>query len=273
MLKKKLNNQTEIPMLGLGVFRTPDGDENARAVSWAIEAGYRHVDTASVYGNEKSTGRGIHESGVNRNELFITTKLWNDDMRNHVQKEAFYRSLEKLGLDYIDLYLIHWPVMETLEESWGVLEELYSEKLIRAIGVSNFHKNHLQELFKFAKVMPAINQIERHPRLTQMPLIEYCRTKNIAVEAWSPLGGDSSDILTNQTIINIGKKYNKSAAQTVIRWDLQSDVVVIPKSVHKERIKANIDVFDFELSDEDMKTIDRLNQNHRFSADPDNFDF
>ncbi|MCD8139384.1 MAG: aldo/keto reductase [Planctomycetaceae bacterium] len=262
----------DIPNLGLGVFRSPDGKPTADAVRWAIEAGYRHIDTARIYGNEKSVGQGVRDSGVPREQLFITTKLWNDDMRAGRQLQAIDASLKDLGMDYVDLYLIHWPV-ENYVESWTAMEKILASGKARSIGVSNFKEHHLDTLLEEAGVVPAINQVELHPFLTQEPLRRYCRAKGIAVEAWSPLGGQGGNVLQDKTIAELGKKYGKSPAQVVIRWHLQHGIVTIPKSVHEARIKENCDVFDFEISAEDMKRIDALNTDTRVGSDPDNFDF
>ena len=272
---KKLNNGVEIPLLGFGVYQAKEGEEAVNAVRWALEAGYRHIDTAAVYQNEESVGRAIIESGIPRDKIFLTTKLWNDDMRKGRQKEAFEESLKRLKTDYVDLYLIHWPVAGKYKESWKVLEELYQSGKVRAIGVSNFHKSHLDDLLVAAKVVPAVNQVECHPWLNQEPLFDYCNKLNIALEAWSPLGGTGTGkaLLNDERLKAIAAKYNKSAAQVILRWDLQRGIITIPKSVHKERIFANTDIFDFELSKEDMSIINEMNENKRVGPDPDNFNF
>ncbi|ATW26831.1 aldo/keto reductase [Candidatus Formimonas warabiya] len=270
---KKLNNGVAIPFFGLGVFQSKAGDETAHAVRWAIEAGYRHIDTAAIYQNEESVRRGIVESGVPREQIFLTTKLWNGDMRKGRQREAFENSLKLLGTDYVDLYLIHWPVPGKYKKSWKVLEELYHSGRVRAIGVSNFHQHHLDDLLADAKVLPAVNQVECHPRLSQEPLMAYCQKLNIAFEAWSPLGGTGGDLLQDERLKKIGAKYHKTPAQVVLRWDLQRGMITIPKSVHQDRIIANTDIYDFELTPEDMAAINGMNENRRVGADPDNFDF
>ncbi|MFI3326150.1 MAG: aldo/keto reductase [Clostridia bacterium] len=267
-----LSNGVKIPMIGFGVFQTKSGDETVNAVKWAIEAGYTHIDTAFIYGNEESVGQAIKESGIARGKLFVTTKLWNACIREGTTKEAFYKSLENLQLDYIDLYLIHWPT-QGRNEAWKVMEELYEEGKIKAIGVSNFQKHHYEELMQTAKIKPMVNQIESNPRFNNDELIEFCKEQGIVVEAWSPLGGNGTSMLGNETLIKIGEKYGKSAAQVVIRWNIQKNVVVLPKSANKGRIAQNIDVYDFELTKEDMDTITELNQNTRSGADPDNFNF
>ena len=269
-----LNNGVEIPRLGLGVFRAADGEETANAVRWALEAGYRHIDTAAVYRNEEGVGQGIRESGVPREEIFLTTKLWNDDMRAGRQREAFEESLVRLGVSYVDLYLIHWPVKTKYNESWQVMEQLYKEERIRAIGVSNFLEHHLEDLMCIATVVPAVNQVECHPRLSQKPLKAFCDTLGIRFESWSPLGGGREGNLTaNPELAAIGAKYGKSAAQVILRWHLQHDFIVIPKSVRQERIVENGNLYDFSLSDADMAAIDAMNQDARVGSHPDTFTF
>jgi len=266
------NNGVKIPQLGLGVFRTPDGETTVNSVRWALEAGYRHIDTAKIYGNEQSVGIGMQQSGVAREDIFLTTKLWNEDIRQGRARVAFEESLRRLKTDYVDLYLIHWPAVG-YEKAWEEMEKLYQEGKIRAIGVSNFHRHHLDTLAAGATVVPAANQIESHPYFTNQALIDESLKRGIAVEVWSPLGGTGGNVLENETLKQLGEKYGKSPAQIVIRWDIQRGVIVIPKSTHKDRIVANIDVFDFCLSDEDMQLIASLNRNTRVGADPDNFNF
>jgi diketogulonate reductase-like aldo/keto reductase len=269
---RKLNNGVEIPRFGLGVFRSADGDETANAVRWAVEAGYRHIDTAMIYGNEKSVGEAIRSCGVPREKLFITTKLWNEDMRQHRQLEAFDESLKRMGLDYIDLYLIHWPVVTYLE-SWQAMEKIYATGRAKAVGVSNFQIHHMEAVLKQASLVPAVNQIEIHPYLTQKPLREYCEGKGVAVEAWSPLGGQGSEVIGNPVLQEIAGKHGKTAAQVILRWHLQSGIIVFPKSVKKARIVENSQIFDFELSAADMEAISALNRDQRYGSDPDNFNF
>ena len=267
-----LNNGTVIPQIGLGVFRTPDGDITVNAVRAALEAGYRHIDTARIYGNEMSVGEGIHQSGVPREDVFVTTKLWNDDIRAHRAKAAFDESLDRLGLDYVNLYLIHWPA-DGWQQAWDDLQEIAASGRAKAIGVSNFHQHHLNELLKNSDVVPAVDQIESSPQFTNQELVDFVHGHGIAVEAWSPLGGTGGNLLTAPLLAQIGAKYGKSAAQVVIRWHVQRGIVVLPKSTHAERIRENFDVFDFTLTDTDMAAINTLSTGHRNGADPDNFGF
>lgn len=267
-----LNNDVMIPQIGFGVFQVEDGPQTVDAVRTAIEDGYRHIDTASVYGNEASVGRAIAESGVDRADLFVTTKLWNDDIRKHRTKDAFQESLDRLGLDYVDLYLIHWPA-EGWQEAWAAMQELYAQGRMRAIGVSNFERNHLAELLEQTDVLPAVDQVESSPTFPNQDLIDFCHGKDIAVEAWSPLGGTGGTLLTDQRLLDIGEKYGKSSAQVVLRWELQRGVIPLPKSVHSTRIMQNIHVFDFELDESEMRIISSLDTGKRNGADPNNFDF
>lgn len=272
MTELTLYNGVKIPQVGLGVFRAENGKETSQAVKWALEAGYRHIDTATVYKNEESVGVGIKESGVKREDIFLTTKVWNTDIRQGRTREAFEESLRLLGTDYVDLYLIHWPV-EGREAAWRVLEDEYRKGRIRAIGVSNFHRHHLEELDQVAEIAPMVDQIEAHPYFSNQELIDYCHSRKMAVEVWSPLGGGRVDLLGDETLLKLADKYQKTPAQIVIRWDIQRGVVVLPKSVHEERIRSNLDVFDFELTAEDMALIHSMNRNKRVGSDPDNFKF
>ena len=266
-----MTNGVNMPYFGLGVFKTQDGLEVENAVKWAIEAGYRHIDTAAIYNNERGVGNAIKASGIPRNELFITTKIWNDNQRNATVIEGFEESLKLLQTDYVDLYLIHWPVKEKFSDTWRVIEELYRSGRVRAIGVSNFLQHHLEELFKTTRIMPMVNQVECHPHLVQQPLIDFCQSHNIVYEAWSPImRGKVNEI---PLFSELSLKYHKSPVQIVLRWDLQKGIVTIPKSVHKERIEHNADIFDFELTDEDIRLIDTLDQDRHYGAHPDSFTF
>lgn len=267
----KLANGVEMPRLGLGVWKAKDGEEVENAVKAAIETGYRLIDTAAVYKNEEGVGKAIKASGIMREELFITTKVWNDQQGYESTLQAFEESRKKLGLEYLDLYLIHWPVKEKFKETWKALEKLYQDGWVKAIGVSNFQVHHLKDLIADAKVKPMVNQVEFHPYLTQKELLSYCKEENIQMEAWSPLM--QGEVVRVDVIKELAEKYGKTPAQIVLRWDLQHGVVTIPKSVKEHRIRENADVFDFELSPEDMDKLDALNKNHRFGPDPDNFDF
>ncbi|PYF08335.1 aldo/keto reductase [Ureibacillus chungkukjangi] len=270
-----LHNGVKMPWFGLGVFKVEEGPELVNAVKAAIKNGYRSIDTAAIYGNEEGVGKGIkeglQEAGISREELFVTSKVWNADLGYESTLAAFETSLAKLDLEYLDLYLIHWPVEGKYKDAWRALETLYKEGRIKAIGVSNFQIHHLEDLMKDAEIKPMINQVEYHPRLTQKEVQAFCKENGIQLEAWSPLM--QGQLLDNETLQEIASKYNKSVAQIILRWDLQNGVVTIPKSTKEHRIIENADVFDFELTGEDMKLIDGLNQNHRVGPDPDNFDF
>lgn len=272
--KVKLNNGVEIPEFGLGVFKVSD-DEAGENVKNAIINGYRLIDTAQIYGNEEGTGRGIkaglEAAGLKREDIFITSKVWNNHISYDETISAFYESLSKLGLDYLDLYLIHWPGNHAFEESWKALEFLYKEGKIRAIGVSNFNKSHLEELFSFSSVTPVLNQIEYHPKLTQGDLIDFCKKHDILVQAWSPLM--QGQILTNETILKIAEIHNRNAAQIVLRWGLQNNILLVSKSVKTERIISNAELDDFSLTKEEMDIISNLNENLRVGPNPDTFDF
>ncbi|AHX21024.1 MULTISPECIES: aldo/keto reductase [Bacillus] len=273
--KTVLNNGVEMPWFGLGVFKVEDGPELVEAVKSAIKAGYRSIDTAAIYGNEKAVGEGIRagikEAGISREDLFITSKVWNSDQGYETTLAAYEESLKKLELDYLDLYLVHWPVEGKYKDTWRALETLYKEKRVRAIGVSNFQIHHLQDVMKDAEIKPMINQVEYHPRLTQKELQAFCKEQGIQMEAWSPLM--QGQLLDNEKLQEIAEKHGKTTAQVILRWDLQNGVITIPKSTKEHRIIANADIFNFELTKEDMEKIDALNQNHRVGPDPDNFDF
>jgi diketogulonate reductase-like aldo/keto reductase len=248
-----------------------DGPEVEGAVQAALETGYRSIDTAAAYDNELGVGNGIKASNVPREQLFVTTKVWNSDQGYDRTLKAFDESRRKLGLDTIDLYLIHWPVKGRYKDTWRALEKLYADGVVRAIGVSNFQIHHLEDLLGDCEVKPAVNQVECHPYLTQEALRRFCADNQIQLEAWSPLVEGRA--LTDATIVDISKRYDKTPAQILIRWDLQHKVVTIPKSRHRHRIVENAQVFDFRLSDEDMAVINSLNRTQRAGPDPDNFNF
>lgn len=264
-----------MPWFGIGVFKVKEGAELVNAVKTALVHGYRSVDTAAIYGNEEGVGEGIRqglqEAGLKREDIFVTSKVWNADLGYEETLKAFDTSLEKLGLDYLDLYLIHWPVEGKYIDAWRALETLYRDGRIKAIGVSNFQIHHLKHLMKETETKPMINQVEYHPRLTQKELLAFCTEQGIQLEAWSPLM--QGQLLDHPVLQEIAEEYGKSAAQVILRWDLQNGVITIPKSTKKHRIEENANVFEFELSADDMKRIDDLNENLRVGPDPDNFDF
>ena len=261
----KLNNDIDIPILGLGTW-TLNGNNAYQAVLWALEAGYRLIDTATIYGNERKIGQAIVESGVPREEIFITTKVWNSDQGYNNTFDAFNNSLKNLNLTYIDLYLIHWPISKLRDETWKALEKLLKEGKARAIGVSNYTIRHLKEHLDNFSVIPSVNQVEFSPFLYQKDLLDYCVSKGIILEAYSPL--TRSRKLNTPEIETIGKKYNKTPAQILIRWGLQHNIIEIPKSGNKDHIYENAKVFDFELTVDDMKNLDNLNQDFRIGSDP-----
>src|SRR5699024_6983692 len=250
-----LANDVSIPQLGLGVYKvTPE--EVYDTVKSALELGYRHIDTASFYENEEGVGQAIKDSGIPREDIFITTKVWNNEQGFDNTLAAYERSLHKLQIDAADLYLIHWPVPNIFPDTWKALEKLYSEGRVKAIGVSNFLVHHVEELLQTAKIKPVANQIELHPKLMQKSTVDYCKEKGIAIQSWSPLG--RARYLNDQVLHSLAKRYHKTPAQIIIRWHLQHGFIVIPKSTNPKRQKENISVFDFTLSHEDMKLIDEL---------------
>ncbi|MGW1817188.1 aldo/keto reductase [Streptomyces sp. NPDC002125] len=267
----KLNNGLEMPQLGFGVWQVPD-DEATAAVSTALEAGYRSIDTAAIYGNESGTGKAIAASGVARDELFVTTKLWNSEQGFDSTLRAFDASLDKLGLDYVDLYLIHWPVpaKDAYVDTYKAFERILADGRAKAIGVSNFHQEHLERLLGETSVVPAVNQIELHPQLQQAELRALHAEHGIATEAWSPLGSGKG-LLEVPTVVAVARKHGRTPAQAVLRWHLQTGNVVIPKSVTPSRIAENIDVFGFELDADDLAAFAALDEGKRLGADPAEF--
>ncbi|MGG0658643.1 aldo/keto reductase [Rummeliibacillus pycnus] len=271
-----LNNGLHMPAVGYGTFRVKDSAELTEMVTLAIKEGYRHIDTAHIYGNEESVGRGIKiaidEGIVTREDLFVTSKVWNNGLTYDETISAYEESIRKLGLDYLDLYIIHWPGLDdNYIEVYKALEELYNNKRVKTIGVSNFHVHHLEKLLASTTVVPAVNQIEFQPRLTQIEVREYCKKHGIQVEAWSPLM--NGEILNDPTLVEIAEKYNKSTAQVVLNWDLQNDVITIPKSMTPSRIRENLDIFDFTLTDEEIEKISSLNEDFHYGPNPEVFNF
>ncbi|PGZ92235.1 aldo/keto reductase [Bacillus sp. AFS029533] len=262
-----LHNGVKMPRLGLGVFKVSEGEEVVESVKAAIRNGYISIDTAAIYKNEEGVGQAIKESGIAREELFVTSKVWNSDQGYETTLQAFETSLNLLGLDYLDLYLIHWPGVDKYKDTWKALEKLYKDGRVRAIDVSNFQIHHLQDLMSDCEIKPMVNQVEFHPHLTQKELLAFCKNEGIQMEAWSPL--KQGQLLEEPVLTKIAQKYNKSVAQVILRWDLQHDVVTIPKSIKEHRIVENANIFDFELTQEDMENIDSLNQDSRAGSHPD----
>lgn len=262
----RLTNGVEIPRIGLGVFQSARGEETRRAVSEALRLGYRHIDTARIYGNEADVGAAVRESGLPRQDVFVTTKLWNDDQGHDPALRAFDASLKRLGLEYIDLYLLHWPVPKKRLESWRALEQLLADGKVRAIGVSNFMVHHLDELLGQAKVPPAVNQIEVSPFLQQREVRAWCEQHGVAVEAYSPLTKGAR--LQHPVVASIAGRAQRSPAQVLLRWGLQRGLIVLPKSTHAERIRENAALFDFELSAAEMSELDALEEGLVTGWDP-----
>ena len=266
-----LNNGRGMPWLGFGVFKMSDGQEVEDAVKYALETGYRSIDTAAAYRNERGVGKAIRESGIPREDVFLTTKLWNEDQRKKRTLAAFEESLERLGTEYVDLYLVHWPVKGCYQETWQVMEEIYQSGRAKAIGVSNFQIHHLEDILRDSQTVPSVNQVEFHPFLIQPDLRDFCQSHQIQVEAWSPLM--QGRIVTEPVVQKLTEKYEKTPAQIALRWDLQHRVVTIPKSSNPNRITENAQIFDFQLSQADMDVLDALDEGKRIGPDPDNFNF
>jgi len=259
MQKVTLNNGVKMPILGFGVYQIPDAAECEKSVLTALETGYRSIDTAAAYQNEEAVGKAISKSGIDRKDLFITTKLWVSHAGYEKAKQGFEESLNKLQLDYLDLYLIHQPYGD-VHGSWRAMEELYESGKIRAIGISNFQPDRVMDIIVFNKVVPAVNQIETHPFHQQIETQQFLQENNVQQESWGPFAEGKNNLFKNELLAGIGKKYNKSIAQVVLRWMIQRNVVVIPKSVTKERVEQNFDVFDFELTANDMEQIKTLDE-------------
>ncbi|ANU12449.1 aldo/keto reductase [Planococcus halocryophilus] len=264
---KKLHNGVEMPRFGLGVYKMTDKEAAVEAMITAIGEGYKAIDTATIYDNEAEVGEAVRNSGVKREDLFITSKVWNTDQGYDETLRAFEASLKRLDFDYLDLYLTHWAIEGKYVDTYRAIQRLYDEKLVRSIGVSNHHEHHLEKILATANTKPMVNQIELHPQLTQVPLRNYCEENDIAVTSWSPLA--RGRLLEDPVLSKIAKQHNKSIAQVIIRWHLQSDLIVIPKSVKPSRIQENAHVFDFSLTQEEMKMIDELNQDWRSGTNPD----
>ena len=275
----KLNNDVKIPSVGFGTWQTPDGETAINSIKIAIDNGYRHIDAAAIYNNEKGVGTGINECGIDRKELFVTSKLWNSERGYETTLKAFEKTLKDLQLEYLDLYLIHWPASanqfnnwrQINSDTWRAMEKLYTEGKIRAIGVSNFLEHHLKPLLENAKIKPSVNQIEYHPGFMQNDCVKFCNDNNIQVEGWSPLG--RGKVLENDMLKGIALKYNKSVAQLCIRWALQNNVLPLPKSITPNRIKENFEVFDFEISESDMALINQMDELGASGLHPDSIEF
>lgn len=275
----KLHNDVKIPSIGFGTWQIPDGEAARNAIKTAVNTGYRHIDAAAIYANEKGVGTGIKECGLERNELFVTSKVWNTERGYETTLKAFEKTLEDLQLDYLDLYLIHWPASshqfnnwrKINADTWKAMEQLYDDGKIRAIGVSNFMENHLEALLENAKIKPMVNQIEYHPGCMQDTCVRFCTENNIQIEGWSPLG--RAKVLDNDLLKEIAHAYHKSVAQVCIRWALQNNILPLPKSTTPERIKENYTVFDFEISEGDMKSINQMENFGGSGLHPDTIDF
>ncbi len=267
-----LNNGVQIPAIGLGTFPMK-GDELVSAVNSAADIGYRAFDTASAYKNTEELGKALKQKFRNREDYFVTTKLSNSQQRKLDVREALTTSLKYLNLEYVDLYLMHWPNPDTYLECYNQMEKVYKEGLVRAIGVCNFHEHHLERLMKNSEIVPSINQFELHPMLTQKPLVKYCKAHGIQVTAYTPFARMSSELINNEQLVKIANKYKKDTTQIILRWNYQNQIISIPKSSNYERQKSNFFIYDFEISDTDIKLIDDINRNFRVRHDPDNCNF
>jgi diketogulonate reductase-like aldo/keto reductase len=266
-----LNNNNKIPVLGLGTYKITSPKEVETAIHSAFESGYRLIDTAGVYFNEEEIGKAINSYDIRRDEIFLTSKVWNNEQGYDSTLRAFENSITKLQTDYLDMYLIHWAVKDKFLDTWRAMEYLYNQGVIKNIGVSNFQKHHLDEIFANSDILPAVNQIELHPYFSQEELRNYCKSKGITVQSWSPIA--KGHIINDDTLQKIGKKLNKTTVQVILRWHIQLGLVAIPKSVNPQRIQDSFNVFDFKLTENDIATINLLNKNKRFGPDPDNFNF
>ncbi|WP_291628018.1 aldo/keto reductase [Clostridium sp.] len=264
---KKLSNGLKIPSIGFGTYKLGDDEKVINAVDYALKVGYRHIDTAAFYGNEEAIGKALKKSNVKRKDIFLATKLWNNCHGYENAMNAFNDSIKRLGVEYLDLYYIHWP-NELNFETWKALEDLYYEGKVKAIGVCNFKIGHLEDLKKTARIMPMVNQVELHPGFTQKEMVKYCEENNIQLIAWSPIM--RGRLLTEPLMIQLSEKYNKTITQIILRWHIQNDIIPIPKSSNEERIKENFNIFDFEISKEDILKIDTLDRNENVSGVPDN---
>lgn len=267
----KLSNGVSMPYLGLGTYQADNDREVIEAVKFALNLGYRHIDTASIYRNEEGVGKGILESNVSREDIFVVSKVWNSDQGYKTTLEAFEKTLDRLGLEYLDLYLVHWPVPGKYKDTWRAMEELYGQGKIKSIGVSNFMKTHLEDLATISTITPMVNQMEFHPYLVQQELVDYCVENKIQYEAWSPFM--QGKLFKLDFVDELAAKYEKSTAQIVLRWNLQKGVVTIPKSVKADRIRSNSELFDFFLSEDELAFLDSFDRGERIGPDPNNFSF
>ncbi|QMT98284.1 aldo/keto reductase [Mycoplasma tullyi] len=274
-----LANNYVIPSIGFGTYQLEDGQQTIDVVRYALEVGYRQLDCAEIYENQKSVGKAIKLSGIDRKEIFVTSKIWNDDKGYESTKRAFNKILNDLDLEYLDLLLIHWPIgkdfkdnwQEINAQTWKAMEELYEQGKIKAIGLSNFLVHHIKALKKTAKIQPMVNQIEFHPGYMQPEIVEYCQKNNIAVQAWSPFA--QANVLDNKTLVKLAKKYKVTVAQLILNWIMQKDIIPLPKSKTPERIKSNFDLFSFRIDEKDLKIIDQINENTSLDLHPDHVDF